>query len=218
MTEETHNTPSAGWKTAQVYAMAAFCLVLGLALGYLFRGSESKGNTAASPTQQTATEAPGMGSGTQMPTLEQMKQMGDKQAEPLLAQLKNDPKNAGLLVQVARIYESVHQFKDASGYYEQAVQADPKNLATRNELATCLYYSGDVDGAIAQLEQSVASDPKNANALFNLGMIRWQGKKDTAGAVTAWEQLLKSNPNLEEDKKAQVQKLIADAKQHSGLN
>ena len=57
-------------------------------------------------------------------------------------------------------------------------------------------------------------DPADADALFNLGYIRWKGKNDVKSAVAAWEQLLKSNPKLEEAKKSQVEKLIADARQH----
>ena len=34
--------PATGWKSQQVYAMAVVCLMLGVLLGYLFRGSESK--------------------------------------------------------------------------------------------------------------------------------------------------------------------------------
>ena len=204
-----------GWRTQQVYAMAVICLGLGLALGYLFRGSATK----SVASQAAPTQAAPQDSGTQqMPTLEQMKQMADKQAEPLLAQLKSDPNNAALLIQIGRIYESTHQFKDAAGYFGKSLGIDPKNKAIRTEMASCLYYGGDVDGAIAQLEQLLKDDPKDANSLFNLGIMRWKGKDDAKGAVTAWQQLLQSNPNLEADKKAQVKKLIAEAQQHGSGN
>jgi len=85
-------------------------------------------------------------------------------------------------------------------------------------MASCLYYSGDVDGALSQLQQSLMYDPTNANSLFNLGVIRWHGKQDAKGAVAAWQQLLKSNPNLEANKKNQVEKLIADASQQGNKN
>ena len=65
-----------------------------------------------------------------------------------------------------------------------------------------------MDGAISQL-QSVHFDPKDANLLFNLGMMKWRGKQDAKGAVAAWQQLLKSNPQLSADRKANLQKLMA---------
>ena len=148
-----------------------------------------------------------------MPSLEDMKHMADKKAEPLLAKLKADPNNPLLLNQIGTLYKATHQFKEAAGYYQRAVGADPKNVAARTDLASCLYYQGDADGAITQLQQSLHYDPKDANSLFNLGMIRLQGKNDPTGAVTAWRQLLKLNPTLAVDKKAAVQKLIAQARQ-----
>jgi cytochrome c-type biogenesis protein CcmH/NrfG len=80
----------------------------------------------------------------------------------------------------------------------------------RTKLASSLYRSGDVDAAIAQLNQALRYDPRDANSLFNLGTIRLQGKGDGRGALAAWQQLLKSNPELSPDRKAAVQKLMAD--------
>jgi cytochrome c-type biogenesis protein CcmH/NrfG len=81
-------------------------------------------------------------------------------------------------------------------------------------LLSSTYYGGDVDGALAQLEQSLKYEPKDANSLFNLGMIRWKGKNDPAGAVAAWQELLKSNPKL--DRKRIVEQMIAEAQQGIG--
>lgn len=198
----------------QVYALAVICLVVGLAIGYLFRGSQSPAPPAqpsASAPANAQPSAPAGAMGGHMPSLEQMKQMADKKAAPLLEKLKSDPKNSDLLSQVGNIYKSTHQFKEALGYYNKAVEVDPKNVAIRTELASCLYYNGDVDGAISQLQQALRYDPKDANSLFNLGMIKWQGKQDSKGAVAAWQQLLKSNPQLSAERKATVQKLMADA-------
>jgi len=62
---------------------------------------------------------------------------------------------------------------------------------------------------LAQLQQSLTYEPKDANALFNLGMIRWKGKNDPAGAVAAWQELLKTNPKL--GRKPIVEQMIAEA-------
>jgi cytochrome c-type biogenesis protein CcmH/NrfG len=213
MGNEPTTQPSAGpaWPTKQVYAMAVVCLVVGLAIGYLFRGSQSP----AVPAQLAANAqpaAPAGRMGRHIPSLVEMKQMADKKAAPLLERLKSDPNNDGLLIQVGNIYKSTHQFKDAIVYYNKALQVDPKNVAIRTEMASCLYYSGDVDEAISQLQQSLHYDPKDANSLFNLGMMKWRGKQDSKGALAAWQELLRSNPQLSADRKATVQKLIADAK------
>ena len=206
----TAPTAVPSWQAKQVYAMAVISLLVGLAIGYLFRGSQSPAAPPPQPAANAQSAAPAGAMGRHMPSLEEMKQMADKKAAPLLEKLKTDPNNSGLLIQVGKIYSSTHQFKEAASYYGKALQVDPKNVAIRTEMASCLYYNGDVDEAISQLQQSLHYDPKDANSLFNLGMIKWQGKQDSKGALAAWQQLLKANPQLSAERKATIQKLMAD--------
>ena len=215
MTNEAAKPQSSpdGWQARQVYVMAAVCLVVGVTIGYLFRGSQP----SAAPVQAMSAPQPFATGGdmhAQMPTMDQMKHMGDKKAEPLLAKLQADPNNPALLVQLADVYKQTHQFKQATDYYERSLKVDPGNAGVRSDLASVLYYTGDVDGALTQLQQALQSDPKNGAALFNLGMIKYQAKKDNAGAIAAWEELLKKNPELAADRKAAVRKLIAEATQN----
>jgi len=196
------------WGPKAVYGMAIVCLLLGLAVGYLLRGSQSTAPLTSS-NAPTTTEANGAETIQRMPTLEQMKAMADRKVDPLLKQLKNEPRNKELLIQIASYYKSAHQFKDAAAYLSRAAELDPKNTAIRTERATCLYFDGDIDGALSALQESLHQSPTDANALFNLGLIRWKGKKDAAGAIAAWKELLKTHPNL--DKKPLVEHMIAEA-------
>ena len=205
----TQTSAGSSWPIKQVYTMAVVCLVFGLAIGYLFRGSQSPASPAQ-PAANTQLAAPSGGGHT--PSLEEMRRMADTKAAPLLEKLKSDPNNSGLLIQVGNIYKATHQFKEAVDYYNKVLQLDPNNVAIRTEMASCLYYNGDVDGAISQLQQALRYNPKDANSLFNLGMIKWQGKQDNKGALAAWQELLRTNPQLSADRKATVQKLMADAK------
>ena len=196
----------------RVYIMAAVCLVAGLSAGYLTRGTQT-GRPAPGPAVVKATSAnvPPHALSGHMPSTEEMKQMGDTKAAPLLEKLKKDPNNTSLLMQVGSIYHSAHQFKEAATWYSKAVEVDPKNVPARTKLAISLYRSGNVDEALKQLNQALAVEPHDPNALFNLGMIRLQGKRDNKGALAAWQKLLKTNPNLSPDQKAEVQKLMAEA-------
>ena len=191
-----------------VYLMAAVCLFAGLGMGYLMRSSQ-----AAVPLPQHVT-APSP-HGTMPPghphSLEELKQLSDRKAAPLLEKLKTNPNDTALLAQVAALFHTTHRFKEAAGYYKQAVDLDPANVPLRTKYAVSLYRNGDNDGAIAQLDKALAYNPKDANALFNLGMIKLQGKGDSKGAVAAWRQLLKSNPDLSPERKSAVMKVMANA-------
>jgi cytochrome c-type biogenesis protein CcmH/NrfG len=208
MAIETNPEPAAPrtLPSRQVGALAAFALIVGLAMGTLIPTAQSsQSRTPAVPASSPAA----MGNG-HMPSMSDMKQMADKQAAPLVEKLKSDPNNVTLLVQVGGIYHITHQFAQAAGWYQKAVQIDPKNVPIRTKFAISLFRAGDTDGAIDQLNQGLAIDPKDVNSLFNLGMIRLQGKGDAKGALAAWQLLLKSNPQLSADRKAVVVKLMGD--------
>jgi cytochrome c-type biogenesis protein CcmH/NrfG len=74
---------------------------------------------------------------------------------------------------------------------------------------------GNADTAIAELNKALVHAPANPNALFNLGLVKWQGKKDAAGAMADWEKLLAANPNYEGRDK--VEQMMAEAKQHAAV-
>jgi len=210
------------WRPVQVYVLAAVCLVVGLPVGYLLRGSAPEPTpTAVAPTampgvpQPASATASGMPAGMPhaMPSLDDMKRMADKKAEPLLAKLKSDPNNAQLLNQIGIMYRSAHQFKEAEDYFQKSLAIDPKNADVRTDMAACMFYTGDVDGAIKQLQEALKYDPKHAGALMNLGIVEWKAKNDVAGAIASWEKLLKLNPDFPQ--KDAVERMINEAKQSS---
>jgi tetratricopeptide (TPR) repeat protein len=67
------------------------------------------------------------------------------------------------------------------------------NVST--DLGTAIWYSGRADEALAQYDRSLIIDPTHAQTLFNVGIVRADGKHDYAGAIAAWEALLKTNPD-----------------------
>lgn len=221
-------SPNPLWRPTQVIVLSAVCLVIGVVLGYLLRGSAPVANPAptamtgaagapsspmAEASAPTASAPTGTPEGHPKLTLDQMKSMADAKAAPLLEKLKKNPNDATTLNQLGILYRATHQFKEAEGYFEKSLEIDPKNVDVRTDLASCLYYTGDVDGALAQLNKALTYDPKHAGALMNLGLIKWKGKNDVPGAVATWQRLLKLNPDFKQ--KDVVQRMINDAEQSS---
>ena len=195
------------------YVIAVVCLLLGITIGYFARGLRQP--NPSSPDRVAKAAAPASEHAQMQraqPTMDQMKHMADKAVAPLLEQLKNKPNDPTLLAAIAQKYFKAHQFNEAISYAERAVQADPKHIGNRADLASFLYLSDRVDDGIAQLEEALRNDPKNPQVLFNLGMMRWKGKNDAVGAVKLWQQMLAKNSNLPESHKKQVEKVIEQAK------
>ena len=211
MTHTNRAILSEQWTSLQAYTFAVICLLVGIAGGWLFRGTQSpeppaKGAPATVPT----------GIGTVMnseTTPEQMRAMGNAQAAPLLEKLQSDPNNAELLARIGNVYYDAQQYPSAISYYQQSLKVQPANTDVRTDMATAYWYTGDADTAIVEFRKSLSYEPNKPNTLFNLGIVEWQGKMDINGAVATWQKLLDANPNYEG--KDKVMDLIVQAKKHA---
>jgi cytochrome c-type biogenesis protein CcmH/NrfG len=201
-----------GWESMQAYLLAASCLLLGIAVGYFVRGSAAQ--VPATSANAAAAAAPGAPAGTQAQvTPAQLKRMADKQAEPLLAQLRSNPNDPGLLAQIGNVYYDAQSYKEAIQFYEQSLKADPTNANVRTDCGTAYYYLGDSDRALQEFQTALQYDPKHVQTMFNTGMVQWKGKGDVKTAVATWEHLLKIAP-ADFAGRGQVQELIEKAKEH----
>jgi len=199
------NAPAGNWTNAQAYMLAAFCLLLGVVLGYLFRGSASPAAARAN-LQQSATPA--------QPAPDPNAQAALAQATaPLLDAVNKDPNDYDSLVKLGNIFYDGQQYASAIQYYERALGLHPENPDVRTDMGTAYWYTGDADKAIAAMETSLKYRPGHPQTLFNLGWVRWKGKGDPKGAVEAWEKLLKANPDYPQ--RQQVEQYIAKAKEHA---
>jgi len=199
----TESSTPAVWTSMQAYVLASFCLVLGVALGYLFRGSASSVPQAAAATQSTGVQVENSPS----PAVLQ------QSVAPLLDALNRNPADYDALVKLGDLYYDGQQFPNAIQYYERALAIHPENPDVRTDLGTAYWYTGNADQALAEMETSLKYQPGHPQTLFNLGWVKWQGKADAKGAVAAWQNLLKANPDYPQ--KQRVEQYIAKAKEHA---
>lgn len=212
----TRNEPSPSranstWTGTQAYTLAACCLLLGVALGYLFRGSAAPNVEAAAVS--TASPQQGQSGSQPQPSDAQRQAMLTQAAAPLIDAINKDPNDFDALVKLGNLFYDGQQFPVAIQYYERALNIHPENPDVRTDMGTAYFYNGNPDRAIAELQTSLKYRPGHAQALFNLGWVRWQGKQDPKGASAAWQQLLKENPNYPQ--RQQVEQYIAKAKEHA---
>ncbi|HZQ95770.1 MAG TPA: tetratricopeptide repeat protein [Candidatus Sulfotelmatobacter sp.] len=211
MTED--QTPGSGkWTSTQAYILSVICLLVGVAVGYLARGSASPQPSAV----RAPAGAPAATAGAAAaPTAEQLRLAAEAEAGPLLAQLKSDPNNADLLYKIGNVYYDAQQFPESVKYYEQCLKINPKATDVRTDMATAYHFMGQSDRALQEYDAVLKLDGKHANALFNTGMVKWQDKQDMSGAIAAWKRLLETNPQYPQRDK--VQNLIAQAEQHLSM-
>jgi tetratricopeptide (TPR) repeat protein len=124
--------------------------------------------------------------------------------------LASDPRNARANTELANRLYDAGRYTEAIPYYQQAFLSDARNVNVSTDLATALYYAGRPDDALAQFEKSLAIDPKHGQTLFNLGLVRRDGKHDPQGAIAAWERLLGAVPDYADAGK--VRTMLAELK------
>ena len=128
--------------------------------------------------------------------------------------LAADPKNARAATELGNRLYDAGRYAEAIPYYQQAFANDPRNINVSTDLGTAIWYAGRADDALAQFQKSLAIDPKHPQTLFNVGIVRSEGKQDAAGAIQAWETLLIAHPSYADASK--IRTLIDTARQKLG--
>jgi tetratricopeptide (TPR) repeat protein len=201
------------WTGKSALMLVTLCLTVGIAGGWLIRGSQSAVSLqpaipgkAGSATATPALVVP-QSNGTQL------KQMADSQAAPLLAKLRTSPKDGDTLIALGNVYYDAQQYPIAIEYYNRALLSRPSDSSVRTDMATAYWYLGNVDQAIAEFNQALVYSPTSPNTLFNLGLVKWQAKHDGAGAIADWQKLLNTNPTYEQ--KDKVLQMLSEIKKQT---
>ena len=201
------------WTRSRALAVMAVCLLAGIAGGWAIRGARNTARVEAAKAAAPATLPTNPSPAPPPPTPEQMRSMADNQAAPLIAKLHADPKNSDLLANVGNLYYDAKQYPVAVDYYARALQSKPTDAAVRTDMATAYWYLGDADKAIAEFNTALKYAPNNPNTLFNLGLVKWEGKHDSAGAIADWKKLLAVNPDYAS--RDQVEKMLTEVEKQT---
>jgi tetratricopeptide (TPR) repeat protein len=192
----THNLSQKQWTSRQALILMALCLSIGTGGGWLIRSVRNTAQVDAAKSDSSP--APASAAPTApAPSQADLKSVADSQAAPLLRQLKTDPTNPEILASVGNLYYDAQQYSSAVDFYGRALQSKPSDAAVRTDMATAYWYLGNTDSAIAEFNKALTYAPNSPNTLFNLGLVKWQGKHDGAGAIADWKKLLAANPNYE---------------------
>ena len=111
---------------------------------------------------------------------------------------------------MGNVYFDGSQWADAITYYSRALEVTPNNPDVRTDRGIAYYYSGDADLALKEFDRALKDDPKHVQTLFNVGVVKLNGKNDPKGAIAAWESLLKIDPEYKD--RARVESMMAAAR------
>jgi len=131
------------------------------------------------------------------------------QVQTLKEIVKKDPKNLPAWVELGNLYFDTDQPKEAIEAYSQYLAIKPDNPDVRTDMGIMYRKLGQFDKAIEEFRKAAQSDPKHANSRYNIGLVLLHDKQDIKGAVNAWEDYLKVDPNSQRAQRirAQIEKM-----------
>ena len=112
-------------------------------------------------------------------------------------------------MELGNLYFDSDQPKEAIEAYSQYLAIKPDNPDVRTDMGIMYRKLGDFDRAIEEFRKAAQTDPKHINSRYNIGIVLLHDKQDIKGAIKAWEDYLKVDPNSERAQRirAQIEKM-----------
>lgn len=183
---------------------AFIALVIGFVGGIVFSAFKMEGSPAGMSTMVNSGES-----------VTQETLTGD-QAEEIAALEKKaaqDPENPEGWILLGNACFDLGLTENAIRAYETALKYDPENADVWTDLGVMYRQNGEPEKAISSFEKAQAVSPGHEVSLFNKGIVLMHDLNDMAGAMAAWEELLKINPDAMTPGGMPVKDLVEKLKQ-----
>jgi len=183
-------SPEGNYVKKEIMLIAALiALVVGF-LGGIFYSALQSGPTGS---LQTASTPPGS-------TQQQQQQPGlsNEQARNILRleqEVAVNPENIDAWTQLGNVYFDSGNFAKAINAYEKSIALSPNNANVLTDLGVMYRRNGQPEKAVGAFDRAIAVAPGHQQSRFNKGIVLRYDMNDREGAVKAWEELLKVNPN-----------------------
>ena len=170
-----------------MFIAVLIALIIGF-LGGVFYSAFQSGPTGS---VQTVSSPP-------PPPQQQQQGLSSDQARNILAleqEVAVNPTNVDAWTQLGNIYFDSGNFSKAIRAYEKSLELNPNNPNVMTDLGVMYRRSGQPEKAVEAFDRAMALAPNHEQSRFNKGIVLRYDMNDREGAVKAWEELLKINPN-----------------------
>ena len=134
--------------------------------------------------------------------------------QALTDKVRQDPNDVAAWIQLGHLNFDRNAVPEAIEAYEKALALQPENAPVGTDLGIMYRRANRPEEAIRAFDRAIASDPKLENARFNKGIVLLHDLNDKAGAIQAWEELLKINPVAMAPNGQSVDELIMHYREH----
>ena len=135
---------------------------------------------------------------TRQQTSSPAQQLTPQQASSILSLEKEvaaHPDNVTAWIQLGNVYFDTNMFPKAINAYEKSLALQPNNPTVLTDLGVMYRRNKEPMKAIDAFDKAIGLNPRLEQAWFNKGIVLRYDLNDREGAVKAWKELLKINPN-----------------------
>jgi tetratricopeptide (TPR) repeat protein len=120
----------------------------------------------------------------------------------LLSRLKDNPNDAALQARVGDLYFDMKSYDDSLPYYQKAIELDPNDIDSHNDLGLALHYLGRSNEAIEYIDKGINVNPDFQRIYLTKGFVLAQGLGNLKEARAAWGKAISIDPDNEIAKSA----------------
>ena len=172
-------------KQGTMLTVAVIALVVGFLGGTIYSAFQSAPTTSVQtgPPQQQSQPAQNLSNqqATQILSLEQ--------------EVAVNPTNVNAWVQLGNVYFDTNNFPKSIRAYEKSLELNPNNANVLTDLGVMYRRNGQPGKALESFDKAIAINPALEQARFNKGVVLNYDMGDREGAIKAWEEVLRINPN-----------------------
>lgn len=106
-----------------------------------------------------------------------------------------NPGNGDAWTQLGNVYFDSDRYDQAIRAYTRSLEIFPNNPDVLTDLGVMYRLSGQPNKAIEVFDKAISINPRHEQSRFNKGVVLRYDLDDRDGAIKAWEELLKVNPN-----------------------
>ncbi|GMQ79859.1 MAG: tetratricopeptide repeat protein [Thermodesulfobacteriota bacterium] len=126
---------------------------------------------------------------------------------------KENPDDVAAWTSLGNLYFDTGNHQKAITAYSRSLELNPNNANVITDLGIMYRRSGQPKKAIESFDKAAKIDPKHETALFNKGIVLMHDLNDLDGAVQAWQELVKRNPDATSPTGQPVKDLIERMKE-----
>ena len=117
--------------------------------------------------------------------------------EEFKKKIQTSPDDPGLYTAAGNFLFDHEFFAQAVDYYSKSVELGGGTADVLTDIGICYRKLGKPEKAVEYFKQAIKVNPTHENSALNLGIVLFHDLQDRKGALQAWREYLKMNPQGE---------------------